>query len=279
MLFAKNEAIEKLKRDPETRDIPVIFISALGQLNDKVKAFSKGAVDYIAKPFQEEEVLARVATHLKLRRLHIQLEEQNRRLEREISDRIAAEQSLGESEEKYHGVFETTRAIKMIVDPENGKIVDANNNGLRDVEVYSGPVRIGNRNFCYSIVHDVSERKKLEAELERAKKFEAVGILAGGLAHDFNNLLNVVGGGFELIKCYMPEWNKVGSVFKNIETALEKAGALIRKIIDFSGRNASPPQRIDVRETVGMLSGKGNGLGTRHVSVFLPVANPLTNSD
>lgn len=61
------ETISALKADPRTRDIPVIFLSALNQIEDKVRGFSGGAVDYISKPFQKEEVIARVSTHIKLR--------------------------------------------------------------------------------------------------------------------------------------------------------------------------------------------------------------------
>jgi class 3 adenylate cyclase len=61
------ETLERLKEDPETAAIPVIFISALNQIEDKVKGFTAGAVDYVSKPFQKEEVIARVGTHLKLR--------------------------------------------------------------------------------------------------------------------------------------------------------------------------------------------------------------------
>lgn len=63
------EVCTKLKSDPKTRDIPVIFISALNDVIDKVKAFEVGGVDYVTKPFQVEEVLARVQTHLALRQL------------------------------------------------------------------------------------------------------------------------------------------------------------------------------------------------------------------
>ncbi len=63
------EVCRRLKADEGTREIPVIFISALDETLDKVKAFSLGGVDYITKPFQEEEVLARVNTHLTMRRL------------------------------------------------------------------------------------------------------------------------------------------------------------------------------------------------------------------
>jgi sigma-B regulation protein RsbU (phosphoserine phosphatase) len=75
------EVCEHLKADDTLRGIPVIFISALTEPLDKVKAFATGGVDYITKPFQMEELHARVETHLKLRRLQTELEEANRRLE------------------------------------------------------------------------------------------------------------------------------------------------------------------------------------------------------
>ncbi len=71
------EVCEQLKTDERTRDIPVIFLSAKNEVMDKVKAFSLGAVDYITKPFQAEEVVARVETHLTLRNLQRRLTEQN----------------------------------------------------------------------------------------------------------------------------------------------------------------------------------------------------------
>lgn len=70
-----------LKADENTRGFPVIFISALDDTRDKIKAFSAGGVDYITKPFQEAEVLARVETHLALQKLRKELEEKNARLE------------------------------------------------------------------------------------------------------------------------------------------------------------------------------------------------------
>src|SRR4249920_2442315 len=75
------EVCEHLKSDDELKGIPVIFISALTEQLDKVKAFALGGVDYLTKPFQMEELHARVETHLKLRRLQVALEETNARLE------------------------------------------------------------------------------------------------------------------------------------------------------------------------------------------------------
>ena len=63
------QVCERLKADPRTSQIPVIFLSAMDALEDKVKAFRAGGVDYITKPFQIEEVSARVETHLTLARL------------------------------------------------------------------------------------------------------------------------------------------------------------------------------------------------------------------
>src|SRR5438105_10604886 len=75
------EVCEHLKVDDKLKGIPIIFISALTEQLDKVKAFATGGVDYITKPFQMAELHARVETHLKLRRLQIELEEYNRHLE------------------------------------------------------------------------------------------------------------------------------------------------------------------------------------------------------
>ncbi len=77
------EVCEQLKADDKTHEIPVIFISALSEVFDKVKAFSVGGVDYITKPFQAEEVLARVETHLKIHHLQQQLAAQNERFKTE----------------------------------------------------------------------------------------------------------------------------------------------------------------------------------------------------
>jgi len=68
------ETCRRLKARPETRDIPIIFMTALHDTAEKVKAFGAGAVDYITKPIQHEEALARISAHLTLRRLRRELE-------------------------------------------------------------------------------------------------------------------------------------------------------------------------------------------------------------
>lgn len=92
------EACQQLKSDPRTRNIPVIFISALTETLDKVKAFQVGGVDYITKPFQFEEVQARVEVHLKLVRAHREIEEKNEELRQALTDLKIAQQHLVQSE-------------------------------------------------------------------------------------------------------------------------------------------------------------------------------------
>jgi sigma-B regulation protein RsbU (phosphoserine phosphatase) len=78
------EVCRQLKADPATGPIPVIFLSALDETADKVKGLRLGAVDYVSKPFQAEEVVARVNTHLTIHRLNREVQEQRDRLEHEL---------------------------------------------------------------------------------------------------------------------------------------------------------------------------------------------------
>ncbi|HBE21121.1 MAG TPA: hybrid sensor histidine kinase/response regulator [Cyanobacteria bacterium UBA11149] len=85
------EVCQHLKSNPQTCEIPVIFLSALDQVSDKVEAFAVGGVDYITKPFQSEEVLARINNQLTLQNLQKQLKNQNIILQQEIEERKLAE--------------------------------------------------------------------------------------------------------------------------------------------------------------------------------------------
>jgi len=85
------ELCQQLKASEATAQIPIIFISALDQIEDKVRAFESGGVDYITNPFQKQEVLMRVKTQLLIQQQHQQLLEQNKRLEQEIQERLKAE--------------------------------------------------------------------------------------------------------------------------------------------------------------------------------------------
>jgi signal transduction histidine kinase len=94
------QVCKQLKSESRTRDVPVIFMSALDEVMDKVKAFSVGGVDYITKPFQVDEVLARVDTHIKLQLLQ-------KRLETQLSALRKVNNALQESNEELNAFAHT----------------------------------------------------------------------------------------------------------------------------------------------------------------------------
>jgi two-component system sensor histidine kinase/response regulator len=102
------ETCRRLKAMERTRDIPVIFMTSLTRTEEKITGFRAGAVDYITKPLQMEEVAARVNTHLKLRALQKRQEEQNIQLQKEVKTRKHAEEALIEM---IHGVRNVSNAI------------------------------------------------------------------------------------------------------------------------------------------------------------------------
>ncbi len=118
------EVCQQLKAGDRTCDIPVIFISALEDVLDKVKAFAVGGVDYITKPFHVEEVLARIENHLTIRNLQKQLQEQNIRLQQEIREREQAE-------EKFAKAFRASPNPIAITTLSENRFVDVNASFLR----------------------------------------------------------------------------------------------------------------------------------------------------
>lgn len=153
------EFCELLKKDIHTRDIPIIFISAMNTMEDKKKGFGLGAVDFISKPFEVEEVTIRVNTHLKIyqmkqelesynRRLHKMVNDQMKRLEEEKKNFIFALAKLSELKESTDGVHlrNISRNSKLLAmslqfSPEFEKQIS--NSFVESIEVASGLHDIG----------------------------------------------------------------------------------------------------------------------------------------
>jgi len=102
------ETCRRLKREEATRGIPVIFMTALSSLEDKIAGFQAGAVDYVSKPLEVHELAARITTHLQLHALQRLRERQNARLRHEVAERLRAEQELVES---IDGIRHASNAI------------------------------------------------------------------------------------------------------------------------------------------------------------------------
>jgi class 3 adenylate cyclase len=92
------EVCEKLKQEPQTSSIPIIFLSAGDDIDDKIRAFQVGGVDYITKPFQLEEALVRIQTHLKVQSLQKKLQVRNEELEQTVTALQKAQAALEASE-------------------------------------------------------------------------------------------------------------------------------------------------------------------------------------
>lgn len=156
------ETCKRLKENSLFHKIPVIFMSALSETIDKVKAFSMGAVDYIAKPFQEEELLARVGVHVKLRSLTQTLETQNLTLKQEITEREAAEAAL----KKEIAEREAAEAALQQLTIELERRVDERTDELKKA---------------------LKELQQAQLQMVQNEKMSSLGQLVAGVAHEINN--------------------------------------------------------------------------------------------
>ena len=120
------EVCRRLQQDGESREIPVIFMTALSGIEDKVLAFSAGGVDYVSKPFQVEELLARIRTHLTLRRAKVDLKVRGEALEAEIRARRSAERLLRESEVRHRRLFQSAGDAIFVINCTGGEVIDLN---------------------------------------------------------------------------------------------------------------------------------------------------------
>lgn len=162
------EVCRRLKNQPETRDVPVIFISALHESELKVNALEIGGIDYITKPFSPPEVLARIHIHINMHRLQQQLAEQSKTLHAEIEVRRQTEKELAkhqrhleelveertsklrESEAKYRSMMESMMDAAYICSPSR-RLVYMNPKMIDRV----GRDAVGET--CYEAIYDNSE--------------------------------------------------------------------------------------------------------------------------
>ncbi|OUL28656.1 response regulator [Nostoc sp. 106C] len=184
------ETCRRLKAKAITQDIPIIFMTALSETVDKVKGLSLGAVDYITKPLQHEEVLARVKIHLSLRNLTKELQEHSLRLEQEIQERFKVEQEL---------VLLTTE-LEQRVEARTAELQQANQQLQQEVrERILTEQALQQSETRYRIQANQLEvafrqLQETQSQLVQSEKMSSLGQLVAGVAHEINNPVNFVYG-------------------------------------------------------------------------------------
>jgi two-component system sensor histidine kinase EvgS len=218
---------------------------------------------------------------------------------------LRANETLRESEEKFRSLFQNHAAVKLIIDPDSGNIIDANeaavafygwpgeelrrmriqdinilspeqveaameqvtarqslhfefrhrlaDGSIRDVEVLSSKVDIRGKILLHSIIHDITEHRRLEKQYRQAQKMEAVGRLAGGVAHDFNNILGVIIGYAELILEKVGPGDPLREDLKEIHSAAERSRNIVRQLLAFARKETIAPEVLDLNATVESL--------------------------
>ena len=105
---------------------------------------------------------------------------------------------------------------------------------IRDVEVFSGPIKSGGRNLAYSIIHDVSDRIAMTAKLQQQQKLESIGVLAGGVAHEINNPITGIMNYAQLILDTTPDKSPAAEYAGEIVHESERISEIVKNLLQFS---------------------------------------------
>ncbi|MBK9034226.1 MAG: PAS domain S-box protein [Myxococcales bacterium] len=200
----------------------------------------------------------------------------------------------------FRTLFDVNAAVMLLIDPDDGHLVDANSaaerfygwtlaelrtrtifdintlspteiqlelerartarrthfefrhrtarGAIADVEIYTGPIAVGGRTLLLSIIHDVTERRRVEEHLRRGQRLEALGRLAAGVAHDFNNLLTVIQTSSQLAQRRVGE--DAAGLLAEIQSAARRGADLTRRLLALGSQQTLSPTVVTVAELI-----------------------------
>jgi len=177
------EVSRNLQRNEHLKDIPIIFISALNDTNDIVKAFTAGGIDYITKPFKAEEVKARVATHLKIRQQKLKLQELNTEknkffsiIAHDLRGPLGGLMMLAEmmKDESFNLTPEQKRELTLNLSDSSRNIFNLLENLLQWSQMQHGHIEFNPKIFllkdavneCVKILQDSAKNKSIQIEID-----------------------------------------------------------------------------------------------------------------
>ena len=278
--------VRAIREDSRLATLPVILISARAGEEATVEGLEQGADDYLVKPFTAGELKARVASNLKLARLRRDAADREQQLRREAeraeARMVEALESITDAfisldrEGRYMYVNHVAAAMgqrqaseligKVLWDefPETREsgLLDAVERVIHDrkpaqfdyhhaasdrwTEWRAYPTADG----VAALVTDVTQKRRLEAQLQQSAKLESLGVLAGGVAHDFNNLLVGILGNASLAEDMLPDSHPAKEVVHEAVRASERAAELTQQLLAYSGKGRFVVELIDLAELV-----------------------------
>ncbi len=182
------EVCRRLKGDPATKDIPIIFLTAKMDTESIVQAYDVGGQDFVTKPFNETELLARIKVHLELSKSHEKLRNMNDKLQHEINERTQLEEEIRKkNEELDRRVKERTTELRIEIEErkKTGEALKKTNNRLNEltfeiiftmarlVEIRD-PYTAGHQQRVWQLAHAIGEEMKLEQNSMEALRAAAI---------------------------------------------------------------------------------------------------------